>query len=59
MDGRQLADEARRRDPALKVLFTSGYAGDKEPVIGLVAKPFSYAELAMKVRKVLEHPPGG
>jgi CheY-like chemotaxis protein len=26
MNGRQLADEARRRRPKLKVLFTSGYA---------------------------------
>jgi hypothetical protein len=59
MDGRQLADEARRRDLAPRVLFTTGHARDMEPGIDLVTKPFTYAGLAMKIREVLEHPPSG
>ncbi len=60
-NGRQLADEARRRNPALKVLFTTGYArnaivhhGRLDPGVELIVKPFSYAALAAKLRTVLE-----
>ena len=60
MNGRQLADEARRRRPALKVLFTTGYArnaivhhGRLDPGVELIVKPFSQASLAQKVRLVL------
>jgi CheY-like chemotaxis protein len=61
VNGRQLADEARRRRPDLKVLFTTGYArnaivhhGRLDPGVELIGKPFTYAELAVKVRQVLD-----
>jgi CheY-like chemotaxis protein len=61
MNGRQLADEARRRTADLKVLFTSGYACDAivhhgrlDAGVGLVTKPFTFVELAAKVRLVLD-----
>jgi len=61
IDGRQLADEARRRRPDLRVLFTTGYArnaivhqGRLDPGVELITKPFTYAGLAQKVRQVLE-----
>ncbi len=60
VNGRQLADEARRRHPALKVLFTTGYArnaivhqGRLDPGVALLGKPFTYNELAAKVRQVV------
>jgi CheY-like chemotaxis protein len=61
MNGRQLADEARRRRAVLKVLFTSGYArnaivhhGRLDPGVELITKPFTFAALATKVRNVLD-----
>jgi CheY-like chemotaxis protein len=60
-NGRQLADEARRRSQRLKVLFTTGYARDAivhdgrlDPGIEVVFKPFRYSELALKIRHVLD-----
>src|SRR6185437_1163379 len=57
MNGRQLADAARGRRPALKVLFTTGYArnaivhhGRLDPGLDLIVKPFDYAALAVKLR---------
>lgn len=61
LDGRQLADEARRLRPGLKVLFTTGYTRDAimhngrlDPGVNLLSKPFTYVELAAKVRQVLD-----
>jgi CheY-like chemotaxis protein len=61
MNGRQLADEAKRRRAKLKVLFTSGYArnaivhhGRLDPGVELLVKPFSYATLAARVRRILD-----
>jgi CheY-like chemotaxis protein len=61
MNGRQLADEALRRRPELKVLFTTGYARDAivhrgrlDPGIEVVFKPFSLSELASKIRGVFD-----
>ncbi|HUH93804.1 MAG TPA: PAS domain S-box protein [Casimicrobiaceae bacterium] len=61
IDGRQLVDEARKRWPNLKVLFTTGYArtalmhhGRLDPGIELIVKPFSQASLAKRIRKVLD-----
>jgi signal transduction histidine kinase len=61
MDGRRLADEARRRSPGLKVLFTTGYTrnaivhnGRLDPGVQLVSKPFTFDALARKVRAVLD-----
>jgi len=63
LNGRQLAEEARRRRPELKVLYTTGYArnaivhhGRLDPGVDLISKPFSYSALAAKVREVLEGP---
>jgi PAS domain S-box-containing protein len=60
LNGRQLADEAKRRRPDLKVLFTTGYArnaivhqGRLDPGVELIVKPFTAANLAAKVRQVL------
>jgi CheY-like chemotaxis protein len=61
MNGRALADEARRRRPDLQVLFTTGYTsnaivhhGRLDPGVSLISKPFTYAELAAKVRHLLD-----
>jgi CheY-like chemotaxis protein len=61
LNGRQLADEARRRRPGLRVLFTTGYAnsaivhqGRLDPGVELIVKPFTQSSLAAKVRHVLD-----
>jgi CheY-like chemotaxis protein len=61
LNGRQLADEALRRRPGLKVLFTTGYTrnaivhhGRLDPGVQLISKPFSFAELGAKIRTLLE-----
>ena len=60
MNGRQLADEATRRRPGLRVLFTTGYArnaivhhGRLDPGVELITKPFSLSGLGAKLRQVL------
>jgi PAS domain S-box-containing protein len=64
MNGRQLAEEARRIKPELKVLFTTGYSrnaivhhGRLDPGVELVLKPFTEADVAQKIRKILENSP--
>jgi PAS domain S-box-containing protein len=61
MNGRVLADEVARRRPELPVLFTTGYTanaivhhGRLDPGMHLIGKPFTYAELAAKVRRMLD-----
>ncbi len=61
IDGRQLVDEARKRWPELKVLFTTGYARSGiihysrlDPGIQLIVKPFSESSLAKRIRRVLD-----
>jgi len=61
LDGRQLADEALRRRPGIKVLYTTGYTrnaivhnGRLDPGVQLIGKPFTFQELARKVRAVLD-----
>ena len=61
MNGRKLADEALRRRPDLKVLYTTGYTrnavvhnGMLDPGTHLITKPFTVEQLAGKVREVLE-----
>ncbi|MFC5067265.1 GAF domain-containing protein [Flaviflagellibacter deserti] len=61
VNGRELADEARRRRPHLKVLFTTGYTrnavvhnGVLDADVNLIGKPFTIDQLAHKVRSVLE-----
>jgi PAS domain S-box-containing protein len=64
MTGAQMAAHARELRPKLKVLFTTGYArnaivhhGRLDKGAQLLTKPFSYAELAAKVRDVLDELP--
>ena len=64
INGRKLADEARRRRPGLKVLFTTGYTrnavvhnGVLDRDVELIGKPFTLEELATKVREVLDASP--
>ena len=61
MNGRQLADEARRRRPDLKVLFTTGYTrnaiihhGRLDADVDLITKPFTSEALVRKVRQILD-----
>ena len=61
VNGRKLADEALRRRPGLKVLFTTGYTrnavvhnGVLDAGVHLIGKPFSIDELATRVREVLD-----
>ena len=61
LDGRELAREAQHRRPGLRVLFTTGYArnavihnGRLEAGVCLIGKPFTFAELAARVRAVLD-----
>ena len=60
IDGRQMAEQARRERPDLPVLFITGYAenaalsGFLEPGMELIAKPFSLEVLASRVRAVLD-----
>ena len=65
MNGRQLADAARRLRPDLKVLFTTGYArnaivhdGRLDPGVVLIPKPFTYAAVAAKLADLLDEPKG-
>jgi CheY-like chemotaxis protein len=61
MNGRQLADEALKRRPSLKTLFTSGYTenaiihhGRLDPGVLLLAKPYRKVELARMIRVALD-----
>jgi CheY-like chemotaxis protein len=63
MNGRELAEAALRLRPNLRVLFTSGYAGNAivhhgrlSPGIDLISKPFTTAALAVKIRELLDKP---
>lgn len=56
VDGHQLADQATARRPALKVLFTTGFArtdGELRPGAHFIAKPFTVDQLSSKVRAAL------
>ena len=59
----ELAEKARARHPALRVLFTSGYTenamihnGRLDEGINLLSKPYGRAELASAVRTLLSAP---
>jgi len=61
MNGRELADEIRRRRPDLPVLFTTGYARDAivhqgrlDPGVELLAKPFSFTALGTRIHQMFE-----
>jgi signal transduction histidine kinase/CheY-like chemotaxis protein len=62
VNGKKLADEAVRRRPELKVLYTTGYThnavvhgGVLDPGVQLISKPFSLEQLANKVRLILDN----
>ena len=59
--GRALADEAQAIRPGLKVLFTTGYSrnaivhqGRLDPGVQLITKPFTFEQLAARIRDVLD-----
>lgn len=61
MSGKQLADAARAKHPALKVLYTTGYTqnaivhnGVLDADARLLLKPYALNDLARKVRSVLD-----
>jgi signal transduction histidine kinase len=61
MTGRQLADAARLRRPAMRTLYTSGYTQDSithqgklDPGVHFLSKPYKKQDLALKVRAVLD-----
>jgi PAS domain S-box-containing protein len=61
MNGRQLADEAIKRRPRLKVLYTSGYTEDAlvhhgrlDAGVLLLAKPYRRTDLARMIRLALD-----
>jgi CheY-like chemotaxis protein len=61
MNGRQFIDEARKLRPTIRVLYTTAYAqnavvhhGRIDPGVQLLSKPFNHADLANKVRSVLD-----
>ena len=61
MSGRDLAAIAQARLPGLRVLYTSGYTRDEivhdgrlDPGVEMLAKPFTFAALARRVREVLD-----
>jgi CheY-like chemotaxis protein len=60
MNGRHLVDEALKRRPALRTLFTSGYTenaivhhGRLDSGVLLLAKPYRKSELAQMIRLAL------
>ena len=61
VNGKKLADEALKKRPDLKVLFTTGYTrnavvhgGVLDPDVNFIGKPFTIEQLASKVRAVLD-----
>jgi len=61
MNGKRLAEEAVRRRPDLKILFTTGYTanavvhgGVLDAGVNLLGKPFTLEQLGAKVRSVLD-----
>ena len=65
LNGAELAREACRRRPQLRVLLTSGYTGQNAPRGGealldgfpLIAKPYRSADLADRIRRILDAAP--
>jgi two-component system, cell cycle sensor histidine kinase and response regulator CckA len=61
MSGRQLAERIQSKWPQTKVVYMTGYTDDMvmphkvlEPGVQLLQKPFSRADLALKVRSTLD-----
>jgi two-component system, cell cycle sensor histidine kinase and response regulator CckA len=61
MNGRELADQLRRINPATRMIFMSGYSDDPlvnriERLAVFLAKPFTSVALTRKIREVLDTP---
>ena len=61
LSGADVAREAAQRLPGIKILFTSGNAetvltrdGEREASVQLINKPFRKADLARKLRTILD-----
>lgn len=61
MTGRELADQAVKLRPKLKVLFTTGYSrnaivhhGRLDAGVHLISKPFTFEQLGVRVRDLLD-----
>jgi len=61
LNGRHLADEARRARPGLPVLFTTGYTrnaivhdGRLDPDVTLLSKPYTQDVLAQSLRRMID-----
>lgn len=61
MSGAELVEIISKKEPNLKVLFTSGYTGEqmirsgiKKREINFLAKPYSIDVLAKKIREIIE-----
>ena len=64
MTGPELRDKLYARHPGLRVIFTSGYAGDalrhhRLDADDIIEKPYSPIDLCRRVREALDQPPGG
>lgn len=61
MNGRQVAELARKKRPGLKVLFITGYAENAvmgatalEPGMEVLSKPFAVTAMAARIRKLID-----
>lgn len=61
MNGKELIDTLRKINPSINYIYMSGYTADivsnqgiLENDINLIQKPFSFEELAVKIRKALD-----
>ena len=61
LSGRRLAEEAQRRAPDLKILYTTGYArnaivhhGILDVGVDLLPKPFTVEALGRKLQQILQ-----
>lgn len=64
MNGEELCREIRRRNPAAKILLSSGYSIEGETATalssicnGFLQKPFALTDLSRKLREILDGPP--
>ena len=59
MSGRELVERIRQLAPGLRILCTSGYvmSADKQAGTGYLQKPFTSAELLVKVKQILSSKP--
>ncbi len=60
-NGREVAEQVQKQRPRIRVLFTTGYArnaivhhGRLDADVDLIVKPYTQADLAAKIRDVLE-----